>query len=608
MTDGVQFGLAFVAATALALGNPAGGATIASRPNVVLVLTDDQGWGDLSCHGNPVLRTPNLDALHRSGVRLTNFHVDPVCAPTRAALMSGRYPIRGGVTETTGGVSLLRNDGPTMANFFAAAGYGTAMFGKWHLGDNPPCRPEDRGFEEVVRLGGGGITQTPDAWGNDYFDDRYMHNGRLEEYQGYCTDVFFDLAMEYIRSREGAPFFVYLATNAPHAPYNVADRYSRPFREKGVPPMVANFYGMIANLDENMGRLMRFLEEERLAENTVLLFMGDNGSAAGCGPRARAAGWEGWEGGRRGSKGTPYEGGHAVPCFIRWPSGGWVGGRDVDALCAHYDLLPTFIDAFGLPAIEHAPFDGISLEPLLAGRNSKGPERTLFISLGERRVVMTDEWRLVKGSNKQAWELFAIRRDPHQDENLAAVQPSMVTELAEKWDAWYAQARKGADERVAISLGDEREPVAILTAHDWEQDPPSPATGSIVPKGAQPPKAASLPWNQFEVRRMPQVNGAWTVEVTKTGLYEITLRSAPAEVNIPLPATEARLQLGDLDMTKEIEPEWVGDFAHNFHNGASSVTFQARLPAGRAQLRTFLIDVDGRTRGAFYVTVRRLGP
>ena len=190
-------------------------------PNVVLVVTDDQGYGDLGCHGNPILRTPNLDALYRRSVRLTDFHVGPTCAPTRASLMTGRYCNRTGVWHTIMGRSLLRRDEVTMADVFAAGGYRTGIFGKWHLGDNYPYRPQDRGFHEVLIHGGGGVGQTPDAWGNDYFDDTYLHNGTPEKFSGYCTDVWFDGAMRFIEDNRDRPFFAYLATNAPHSPYRV---------------------------------------------------------------------------------------------------------------------------------------------------------------------------------------------------------------------------------------------------------------------------------------------------------------------------------------------------------------------------------------------------
>src|SRR5262245_5713972 len=204
-------------------------------PNVVVILTDDQGYGDLSCHGNTVLKTPNLDRLHGRSVRLTNFHVDPTCSPTRAALMTGRYSSRTGVWHTIMGRSILRRDEVTLAELFARAGYRTGIFGKWHLGDNFPYRPQDRGFHDCVVHGGGGVGQTPDFWGNRYFDDTYLENGRPRRFAGYCTDVFFDQALAFLDRHKARPFFLYLATNAPHAPYRVPERYRQVYRKLGVP-------------------------------------------------------------------------------------------------------------------------------------------------------------------------------------------------------------------------------------------------------------------------------------------------------------------------------------------------------------------------------------
>ncbi|MFQ6097963.1 MAG: sulfatase-like hydrolase/transferase, partial [Armatimonadota bacterium] len=244
----------------------------AKRPNVVLVMTDDQGYGDLACLGNSVIETPNLDRLHGESVRLSNFHVDPTCSPTRASLMTGRYSSRTGVWHTIMGRSLLHKDEVTMADVFAASGYRTGIFGKWHLGDNYPFRPEDRGFQEVLVHGGGGVGQGPDYWGNDYFDDTYRHNGELEAFKGYCTDVFFENAVEFIEANKGRPFFVYLPTNAPHGPYNVAEEYQKPYLAKGVEARQASFYGMITNIDDNMGRLMRRLRDLGLEKDTILIF------------------------------------------------------------------------------------------------------------------------------------------------------------------------------------------------------------------------------------------------------------------------------------------------------------------------------------------------
>ena len=250
-------------------------------PNVVLVITDDQGYGDLGCTGNPWIRTPELDRFRAESVRCPDFHVSALCTPTRGALMTGRRPVRNGAWATCWGRSILRRTEVTMADVFARSGYRTGMFGKWHLGDNYPYRPQDRGFQTVVAHKGGGVGQTPDFWGNNYFDDTYFRNGEPRAHEGYCTDVWFDEAARFIESAKDGPFFAYVATNAPHHPYLVADRYAEPYRR--IPDIPEpDFYGMIANIDENFGRLVRQLDEWGLSENTVLIFMTDNGSSGGC--------------------------------------------------------------------------------------------------------------------------------------------------------------------------------------------------------------------------------------------------------------------------------------------------------------------------------------
>jgi arylsulfatase B len=308
----------------------------AAPPNVILAIADDLGYGDLACHGNPAVKTPALDGLHARSVRFTNFHVSPTCAPTRAALMTGRYSNATGVWHTIMGRHLLRPGEVTMADCFRASGYRTGIFGKWHLGDNHPCRPQDRGFDEAVIHGGGGVWQTPDYFGNNYFDDTYLHNGKPRKFSGFCTNVWFDAAMGFMRDSvsAGRPFFCYTSTNAPHSPYWAPERYSAMYKGlKGLRD--PGFYGLIANLDGNMARLEEFLNQQGLAANTILMFTTDNGTAAG---------GEVYNAGMRGAKGSVYEGGHRVPLFVSWPQGGIGGGRDADTLTAHIDVLPTLIE------------------------------------------------------------------------------------------------------------------------------------------------------------------------------------------------------------------------------------------------------------------------
>ena len=235
------------------------------KPNIVIVITDDQGYADLGCTGNPWIKTPNIDRFYTEAARFNDFHVAPLCAPTRGALMSGRRPLRNGAWATCWGRSILKNDSPTIANVLAENGYKTGMFGKWHLGDNYPYRPQDRGFQKVVAHKGGGVGQTPDFWGNNYFDDTYFSNSVPVKYEGYCTDVWFEQAFKFIEENREGPFFAYIATNAPHHPYLVDVKYSGQYRGNPLIPE-PEFYGMITNIDENFGKLRTALQRLALEE------------------------------------------------------------------------------------------------------------------------------------------------------------------------------------------------------------------------------------------------------------------------------------------------------------------------------------------------------
>ncbi len=554
--------------------------TQGKRPNVILVITDDQGYGDLGCHGNPVIQTPNLDELYTQSIRLTDFHVDPTCSPTRSALMTGHYSTRTGVWHTIMGRSLLGKHEVTMADVFSASGYRTGIFGKWHLGDNYPFRPQDRGFGEVLIHGGGGVGQGPDYWGNDYFDDTYQHDGEFKKFSGYCTDVWFDGAMKFFEANKERPFFCYLTTNAPHGPYLVAEKYKKMYEgNKDVPN--AAFYGMITNIDENMGRLVKKLTALGLEKDTILIFMTDNGTAAGF---RRGVGFNA---GMRGTKGSEYDGGHRVPCFIRWPGGGLEGGRDVDRLTAHIDMLPTLIGLCGLKKPRGVKFDGDSLAPLLKGGVSNWADRTLLVhsqrienpEKWRKSAVMTDRWRLVNGK-----ELYDIKADPGQTNNIADKHPKVVEKLREAYEEWWADLSKGFDEYCETIIGSNKENPVRLMSHDWH--------------------TPRVPWHQGSVRNGMQANGFWAVEVARAGTYEFALRRWPVEVDKPITAaiakgkaisvTKARLKIANVDVSKPVPKD------------AHAVTFRVKLKAGKTRLQTWFTDDKGASRGAYYVYVKRL--
>ena len=566
------------------------------RPNVVLVMTDDQGYGDLSCHGNPVLRTPNIDALQKDSIRLTNYHVSPTCAPTRSALMTGRYTNSTGAWHTIMGRSLLRPDETTLADCFRAGGYRTGIFGKWHLGDNYPCRPQERGFDEVLVHGGGGVSQTPDYFGNDYFDDTYLQNGKLEKYRGFCTDVWFENAMRFMSAekKRGKPFFCYIPTNAPHGPMWAPEEYSARFQ--GVPGLrEPGFFGMIANIDDNFGRLTRFLDSQSLTGSTIVIFTTDNGTASGAAVH---------NAGMRGQKGSPYDGGHRVPFFVRWPEGGLLGGRDVPQLTAHVDVLPTLMDLCGLQRVGKKPLHGRSLQPLLRAQSKAWPDRAITVDSQRlenlvkwrQAAVMTQQWRLVSPgpAGEPKLELYDIQKDPGQKNDVAGQHSEVVARLRAEYEKWWTEVSQRGGEVVRIVLGNEAENLVRLTAHDWHGD------------------GVEQVWHQSGIRKGPEALGYWEVEVEREGDYRLELRRWPKEVDLPIgspyrdaepnhektpgraiAAVKARLRIAGVDTSVEIKP------------ADKAAVFQVHLKAGPAKLETWLLDSKGGARGAYFVYVER---
>jgi len=326
-------------------------------------MPDDIGYGDFACLGNPIIRTPHIDRLHGQSVCFTNFHVSPTCAPTRSALMTGRHEFRNGVTHTIQERERMRLDATTIAQVLKSAGYSTGIFGKWHLGDEDAYQPEKRGFDETFIHGAGGIGQTypgscGDAPGNTYFNPAILHNGKFVKTQGFCTDIFFSRAIEWMDECVDThkPYFALITPNAAHAPLSCPPDYERLYAGK-VPANVATFFGMITNIDDNVGRLLGKLDEWGHESDTLVIFMTDNGGTAGV---------KTFNAGMRGAKGTPYEGGTRVPSFWRWPNG-WKGGVDVPALTAHLDIFSTLAEIAGakVPEPVAAKLDGRSLLPLL---------------------------------------------------------------------------------------------------------------------------------------------------------------------------------------------------------------------------------------------------
>ncbi len=413
------------------------------RPNIVIVMPDDVGYGDFACLGNPIIQTPAIDAFWKESVRFTDFHVSPTCAPTRAALLTGRHEFKNGVTHTILERERLTLNATTLAQVLKTAGYTTGIFGKWHLGDEPERWPDKRGFDEMFIHGGGGIGQTypgscGDAPGNTNFDPVILHNGGFERTKGYCTDVFFQQAAQWIQAVKGKqPFFAYIAPNAAHAPLDVPEEYAA--RHQGqVPENVAKFFGMIENIDENFGRLMAQLNKDGLDRDTLVIFLTDNGGTLGT---------KVYNGGRRGQKGTAYQGGTRVPCFWRWPMA-LTGGRDVPALTAHIDVFHTLAELAGakLTAEVQQQVEGRSLLPLLFEESAEWRDRFLITHVGRWPLGQVGQWKNRGSSIRNSrfslvgdTELYDLQTDPGEMQNVIAQHAEEAAKLRAAYDKWWQE-------------------------------------------------------------------------------------------------------------------------------------------------------------------------
>lgn len=568
------------------------------RPNVILLMTDDQGYGDLSCHGNPVLKTPHLDCLFAESVRFTNFHVNPFCAPTRASLMVGKVSDRVGVRRTLNMRNYLPTNEMTMADVFKANGYRTGLFGKWHLGHNYPYRPIDRGFDEWFGIGDCGLAATSDYWGNDRFGDHYRHNGRWEWAEGFNTDIFFDRAMQFMQNNRSRSFFIYLPTNVPHFPWNVRPEWRGPYRDRELPAELDNFYASIERVDKNIGRLRQFLRDEGLADNTILIFLTDNGTGYYKNIYNAAM---------RQFKGSVYEGGHRVPCFIHWPAGALGEPRDIDTLTAHFDLLPTLAELCSMDL--SADLDGRSLVPLLKPSASRWEDRSwvLHSQNGNETprkwtssVVLTERWRLINGR-----ELYDIQADPSQKKDVSADYPDVVRRLRREYEKHWDRCglgRKQPNERPIVGAAQQK--IVELGPDAWMLDPP----GRHI-------------WWQGDVRLGKKFNGFWPVMIARTGNYRLDVRRWPDYLDAPVtgvpteqPSEETIIEQKRwrfpecralpvatvrLEVNGQISEKPVGE-------KVTAVSFDLALEKGPLDIRATFLDKSGDDIcGAYFVYIQR---
>ena len=575
----------------------------AKQPNIVIVITDDQGYGDLACHGNPIIKTPHIDKLYAESTVLTDYHVAPTCSPTRAALLTGHWTNRTGVWHTIQGRSMIRENEITIGQHFEKD-YATAMFGKWHLGDNYPYRPEDRGFEEVYRHGGGGVGQTPDLWDNSYFDGSYFHNQKIVPAKGFCTDVFFEQANNFIKdaAKKDEPFLAYISLNAPHGPLHAPQKYLDMYKDQDA--KIASFFGMITNIDDNVGTTRKLLADLGIADNTIFIFTTDNGTASGA---------KVFNAGMKGKKGSNYDGGHRVPMFIHWPKGGLTEHRKIDTLTHAIDFVPTLMEVCKVPNTAKVEFDGLSLKDLLDPKTDIEWEDRFIITDSQRVIdpikwrgsaVMSQQFRLINGK-----ELYDIKADPGQEKNIAKNKPNQVKKMRDFYDAWWAELQPTFAQTTEIYIGHPEALTTTLTAHDWLNTGP--------------------PWNQGHVRRgdaydknkamtQKQHKGHWAIKVIEDGTYEISAYRWPAEANHPIsaglpagtgvpgaskafredvglaiPITKASLRLNGKDL--ETKPVSETD---------TRITFTAELTKGSHQLAPVFLHDKGEV-GAYYVVVEK---
>lgn len=471
-------------------------------PNILLIMTDDQGWGDLSFHGNDSITTPHIDALAQQSVQFDRFYVSPLCAPTRASLLTGRYHLRTGTSWVTHRKEVMRAEETTMAEILKDEGYATGLFGKWHNGAQYPNDPNGQGFEEFYGF-------TAGHW-NNYFNTSLSHNGTKVETEGYISDVFTDKAIEFIEANSSAegqkPFFCYVPYNAPHGPFQVPDKYFDKYKAMGLTDKNAAVYGMVENIDDNVGRLMQTLEAQNILENTIVIFLTDNG------PNGHR-----YNGGMRGVKGHVHEGGVRVPCFMSWKDQ-LPAGKVVDQIAAHFDLLPTLLELADIETPATLELDGKSLVPLLQDIKSPWPKRKIYSIQTDGKLqarpasVRTDEHRLVIDRQGNV-SLFDMLKDPEQKNDISDQNRLLTEELKFEILDWFKEVTKHGITPPIVQVGYKESPNTILPAHEATLD------GEVKFKGVRGwANDYIIDWNKKGDK------ATWEIDIPEIGDYNLVLK------------------------------------------------------------------------------------
>ncbi|MBX3450587.1 MAG: sulfatase-like hydrolase/transferase [Planctomycetaceae bacterium] len=515
---------------ALGLGRPAA----AERPNVVVFLADDAGWGDYSFSGNRQIETPNIDSIARRGVSLDRFYVCPVCSPTRAEFLTGRYHPRGGVTGVSTGQERLNVSEKTVADAFHAAGYATGAFGKWHNGSQWPYHPMARGFDEY-------FGHTAGHWG-EYFDAPLEENGKMIRTEGYIVDVCADRALDFIDRNRERPFFCYVPFTTPHSPWAApAENWERfrdkPITQRGTPEKQENLdetrcaLAMVENQDWNVGRVLARLKEHGLEDNTLVVYFSDNG------PNSVR-----WTGGMKGRKGSTDEGGVRSVCYWRWPKG-LPAGRTVPHISGAIDLLPTLLSLANVERVGDKPLDGRDLSPLLRGESTDWPDRQIFSTWAGKVSVRTQKYRL-----DAAGQLFDMEADPGQTMAVNARSPEVTRELTAAVEDWKAEMF-GGRERLAgnavdprpIGVGYPEFPITMLPARDGEP------RGGVKRSSPAPNCSYFVNWASVDDRIV------WNVDVQTAGRYDVVIDYTCPEADA---GSTIELSLGEARLTGKVGPGW----------------------------------------------------
>ncbi|MBC3759205.1 arylsulfatase [Hyunsoonleella sp. SJ7] len=563
------------------------------KPNIIIMMTDDQGYGDIGAHGNPYLKTPHMESIGDQGIEMTHFFTYPNCSATRAALLTGRYPYRTGVTAVTQVDHFMNTSEVTIAEILSNNGYRTGIFGKWHLGDNMPMRPIDQGFQEALVHKGGGIGQAAGPAGNTYFDPVLEHNGTPKTYKGYCDDIFTDATLEFICKEDDKPFFAYLATNLPHFPLQVPDSRAAPFREMGLHEDNALTYGMIDNIDYNVGRVLDKLKALGIEKNTLVIFLSDNG------PRHRRTkndSYPGrWVANLRGTKTSVYDAGIRVPFYAMWPDK-IDPNRQFSTMGAIIDILPTLLDASNIQAPKDVQIDGQSLLPLWTKNQSDNlKERDFFVQMHYgptpfkymHFTLRTPKYKLVSPHNfphgivhqptdfelknvLKNLELYDVEKDPSERINIAKDHPEIVDEMLQRYENWFDEVTEERDAKgiQRIYLGNKSQPHVVLSRFDWGG-----------------PRVIS----RFDY------GGPRVIEDNQLGFWGVTTKKGIYKVSLDLPEIKndgvAHLKYNGLHLTKPVKKNQKQVVFDNVELTESEGNFHAYIKVDRLPVGPSFVDV-----------------